>query len=206
MTRKALDTSGFLIAVIELAKLERQRAPEATEKVIDFCQKKLDEFDSKQFGQSELDFLEKLTATVWENHPEAKFCWLIGYDVHKDDPLYYERIRRIGRDPRMDDVEIRVACDVTNPLLGPNGAAAVYGPQKGATPEMVESLEANLAHLADVVHEKLGMDVREIPGGGAAGGLGAGLVAFAGASLQSGLPMVADAASSYVESPIARSR
>ena len=98
-----------------------------------------------------------------------------------------------GRDPRMDDVEIRVACDVTNPLLGPNGAAAVYGPQKGATPEMVESLEANLAHLADVVHEKLGMDVREMPGGGAAGGLGAGLVAFAGASLQSGLPMVADA-------------
>ena len=71
------------------------------------CQKKLDESNSKQFGQSELDFLEKLTAVVWEKHSKAKFCWLIGYDPHKDDPMYYERIRGIGRDPRMEWLNVR---------------------------------------------------------------------------------------------------
>jgi glycerate kinase len=96
-------------------------------------------------------------------------------------------------DDRLKDVSIRVACDVTNPLTGPDGAARVYGPQKGATEEMVEKLAAGLANLAAVIRRRLGVDVEHIPGGGAAGGLGAGLVAFAGAKLQPGLPLIAEA-------------
>jgi len=98
-----------------------------------------------------------------------------------------------GRDPRIAEARIRVACDVTNPLTGPTGAAAVYGPQKGATPDMVRQLEANLAHLAEVIRRRLGIDVESLPGAGAAGGLGAGLVAFLGAELQRGVEIVADA-------------
>jgi len=105
-------------------------------------------------------------------------------------------VRRIDlavRDPRIASTRIRVACDVTNPLTGPNGAAAVYGPQKGATPEMVERLEAGLAHLANTIRDELGIDVEHLPGAGAAGGLGAGLVAFLGAELRRGVEIVADA-------------
>jgi glycerate kinase len=88
--------------------------------------------------------------------------------------------------PLLEGVTITVLCDVTNPLIGPLGAARVFGPQKGATPEMVEILEANLTHFADVIRRDLGVDVAHIPGGGAAGGIGAGLVAFASASLVPG--------------------
>ncbi len=98
-----------------------------------------------------------------------------------------------GRDPRVAGADIRVACDVTNPLTGPEGAAAVYGPQKGATPAMVEQLEAGLANLAEVIRGDLGVDVEHLPGAGAAGGLGAGLVAFASAKLESGIAIVAEA-------------
>jgi len=98
-----------------------------------------------------------------------------------------------GRDPRLADCEIQVACDVDNPLCGPRGAAAVYGPQKGATPAMVEQLDGGLAHLADVIAHDLGRDVRDMPGAGAAGGLGAGLVAFLGATLRPGIDIVTEA-------------
>lgn len=98
-----------------------------------------------------------------------------------------------GRDPRVAGANIRVACDVTNPLTGPNGAARVYGPQKGATAEMVMQLDANLQHLAAVIRDKLNLDVEHLPGAGAAGGLGGGLVAFAGAALQHGASIVAGA-------------
>lgn len=81
---------------------------------------------------------------------------------------------------------IRGLCDVEAPLLGPMGAARVFGPQKGATPEQVEHLEAGLAHLARILERDLGVRVAGIPGAGAAGGAGAGLVAFCGASLESG--------------------
>ena len=97
------------------------------------------------------------------------------------------------RDPRLDRVQIRIACDADNPLLGPNGAAPVYAPQKGATPEMVAQLQAGLAHLANVIRSDMGVDVTTLAGGGAAGGLGAGLAAFAGATLEPGLPLVAEA-------------
>ncbi|MFW5867428.1 MAG: glycerate kinase [Armatimonadota bacterium] len=102
-------------------------------------------------------------------------------------------IEMSGADPRLQETEIRVACDVDNPLYGERGAAHVYGPQKGAAPEDVEVLDENLRHFADVVQRDLGLDVRDIPGAGAAGGLGAGLVAFCGASLEPGVEIVIDA-------------
>jgi len=85
-----------------------------------------------------------------------------------------------------------VACDVDNPLLGPRGAATVYGPQKGATPAQVEKLEAGLAHFAELLERDLGKSVAEVPGAGAAGGLGAGLLAFCDAQLQPGIDIVLD--------------
>ncbi|MCC6679346.1 MAG: glycerate kinase [Phycisphaeraceae bacterium] len=91
-------------------------------------------------------------------------------------------------DPRLKQVQLVVACDVTNPLAGPNGAAYVYGPQKGASPDMVQQLDAGLRHLAELAPA---MD--EQPGSGAAGGLGGGAVAFLGAKLQSGIELVLDA-------------
>jgi glycerate kinase len=95
-----------------------------------------------------------------------------------------------GLDPRLKRVAVDVACDVENPLCGPRGASRVYGPQKGATPAMVRTLDANLRRLARVVQRDIGIDILNIPGGGAAGGLGAGLVAFAGGRLRSGVDMV----------------
>ena len=92
--------------------------------------------------------------------------------------------------PELQQVEILVACDVTNPLTGSNGASAIYGPQKGATAEMVNQLDKNLDHLAKIVKDQLNIEVLKIPGGGAAGGLGAGLVAFANGKLQSGFDIV----------------
>ncbi len=107
-----------------------------------------------------------------------------------------ERLARIERTERssvLNSVSIAVACDVTNPLCGPQGASAVYGPQKGATPEMVARLDLNLAHLADIVARDLGVDIRDIPGAGAAGGLGGGLLAFAGGRLEGGVNLVIEA-------------
>lgn len=98
-----------------------------------------------------------------------------------------------GLDPRLAQVELLVACDVDNPLTGPRGATAVYGPQKGATPEVVALLDRALGHLADVMARALGRDVRDRPGAGAAGGLGNGLMGFFGASLRPGIEVVIEA-------------
>ena len=103
-----------------------------------------------------------------------------------------DRVDIAGLDARLADVETIVACDVDNPLTGPRGASAVYGPQKGATPEIVRELDANLAHFGSILHRDLGTDVAEAPGSGAAGGLGAGLMAFLGAELRSGIDIVLD--------------
>ena len=89
-------------------------------------------------------------------------------------------------------LEITAACDVNNPLCGPHGAAAVYGPQKGAGRAEIEALDRALAHYASVLKTQVGVDVADLPGAGAAGGLGAGLTAFCRASLRSGLDMVMD--------------
>lgn len=96
-------------------------------------------------------------------------------------------------DPRLAGVRITAACDVTNPMTGPNGAAHVYAPQKGATPSQVETLDANLHHLAEIFRAELGRDVEHVPGAGAAGAMGAGLMAFLGAELRPGIAMVLDA-------------
>ena len=102
------------------------------------------------------------------------------------------RIDASGLDPRAAEAEFDVACDVNNPLTGPEGASAVYGPQKGATPEMVEQLDAALANFAEVVKRDLGADVNDVPGSGAAGGLGGGIMAFLGGRLRPGVDIVLD--------------
>jgi len=104
-----------------------------------------------------------------------------------------DRIDISGLDSRVARTEFVVACDVDNPLTGPRGASAVYGPQKGATPADVEFLDAALANYARAVKEQLGLDVNDMPGAGAAGGLGAGLVAFCNAKLRRGAEIVVDA-------------
>jgi len=105
------------------------------------------------------------------------------------------RLARIDgqTDPRLIRPSIDVACDVRNPLLGPEGASAVFGPQKGATPEIVRELDAALTRYADVVERSIGRSIRDVPGAGAAGGLGAGLLAFVDARLVSGAKLVLDA-------------
>jgi glycerate kinase len=105
------------------------------------------------------------------------------------------RIRDIdisGIDPRLKDTEIIVLSDVTNPLCGPNGASSIYGPQKGATPEMIRLLDNNLKNYALLIKEKLGLDIMDVPGAGAAGGLGAGLIAFCNATVMPGIDVALD--------------
>lgn len=96
-------------------------------------------------------------------------------------------------DKRVYESIFIVASDVTNPLCGENGASYVYGPQKGATPEMVEILDDNLRHYASVVKETLGKDFLDVPGAGAAGGLGFSLMAFLNAKIRSGIDIVMEA-------------
>ena len=93
-------------------------------------------------------------------------------------------------DPRLKSTEIVIASDVNNPLCGENGASHVFAPQKGATSEMVEVLDQNLSHFADLVAQHIGQDFQDIAGAGAAGGLGFGLMAFAGAKIRSGVEIV----------------
>ena len=101
-----------------------------------------------------------------------------------------DRIDLSGLDPRLEEAEILVACDVDNPLCGPRGASAVYGPQKGATPEMVTELDAALGVFARVATAATGRSVADRPGAGAAGGLGAGLLFFTPATLRPGVAIV----------------
>lgn len=95
--------------------------------------------------------------------------------------------------PELKDVQITVICDVTNPLLGENGATFIYGPQKGAIPAIRDELEAGMAHYAQVVEKAIGRDISSFPGAGAAGGLGAALGGVLGAQLKSGIDAVLDA-------------
>lgn len=98
-----------------------------------------------------------------------------------------------GLDPRLAGARIRLASDVTNPLTGARGASVVFGLQKGATADMVERLDAALSHYAAVIREQLGREIESVPGAGAAGGLGAGFLAFTEASMQSGVDLVVEA-------------
>ena len=98
-----------------------------------------------------------------------------------------------GLDPRLAESAIQVACDVDNPFHGPRGAAAVFGPQKGAGPEAVARLDAGLAQVARVVRDQTGVDLQELPGAGAAGGAAGGLASLLGAELTPGAPLVLEA-------------
>ena len=103
------------------------------------------------------------------------------------------RIDSSGFDPAWRSVKVMVACDVTNPLTGPLGASAVYGPQKGADEAAIRELDAALANFAAVIERDLGKKVADVPGAGAAGGAGAGLIAFLDATLVPGAPLVVEA-------------
>ncbi|MEY8711726.1 glycerate kinase [Mangrovibacter phragmitis] len=96
-------------------------------------------------------------------------------------------------DSRLAHCVINVACDVTNPLLGEYGASRIFGPQKGATESMIRTLDYNLDHFADIIKSALNVDVKNVPGAGAAGGMGAALMSFLGAELRSGIEIVTEA-------------
>lgn len=102
------------------------------------------------------------------------------------------RIDNSSIDPRIKECRIQVMCDIDNPLYGTSGAAYIFGPQKGADEAMVRTLDANLRHLARRIEQDLGLDVAPIPGSGAAGGMGAGMVAFLSGDLISGIDAVLD--------------
>lgn len=106
------------------------------------------------------------------------------------DNLHLVRTIDVSQKVSLRDVQIQVACDVTNPLIGSKGATKVYGPQKGATPAMIESLERGMQRFANVVKKEVGMDIESMKSGGAAGGMGAGCVAFLNASILSGADLV----------------
>ncbi|SEU10662.1 glycerate kinase [Paenibacillus sp. NFR01] len=106
---------------------------------------------------------------------------------------FLDRLERIDTAqvlPQLQNVRFLVASDVTNPLCGERGASAVFGPQKGATPEMVKTLDRNLRHYSTVISRALGIDIADIPGAGAAGGLGGGLLAFTKATMKKGIEIV----------------
>ena len=105
-----------------------------------------------------------------------------------------DRVDLSGLEPRLSRVEIIAMCDIDNPLCGPAGASAVFGPQKGADEAMTAVLDRNLSHFADVAAESLGRDLRDAPGTGAAGGLGFAMAAFLGSRMQMGIETVLDTA------------
>lgn len=102
------------------------------------------------------------------------------------------RIDDSARSPELTGVEILTMCDIDNPMHGPQGAAYIFGPQKGADPAMVRDLDEGLIHLAEVIRRDLGRDLSELPGAGAAGAMGAGMAAFFGSLLRQGIQIVLD--------------
>lgn len=106
-----------------------------------------------------------------------------------------EKIRRIdlsGYNPVLRSVEIVTMCDIDNPMYGPTGAAYIFGPQKGADAKMVLELDEGIANLSQVIAQTIGKDISQIPGTGAAGAMGAGMIAFFGSRLQMGIQTVLD--------------
>ncbi len=114
------------------------------------------------------------------------FC-PVGNTLHR-----IARIDNSEAEHLLQGVSVEVMCDVDNPLCGPKGAAAIFGPQKGADAAMIQMLDKGLAHMASVVQQQLNQDVAQIPGAGAAGGFGAGAIAFMHASLRPGIDVVLD--------------
>lgn len=106
----------------------------------------------------------------------------------------FSSISSIEKPKQTLGANIVVACDVDNPLCGPSGATFTFGPQKGIAPDMLHSLDTEMGRMADIIARDIGADVKNLPGAGAAGGLGAALVAFLGAKLSSGVELLLDAA------------
>lgn len=105
---------------------------------------------------------------------------------------HVDRIDVSGLDPRIAESEFVTMCDIDNPLCGPKGASYVFSPQKGAKPDVVPVLDSAMKHCAEIVKRDLGADIAELPGAGAAGGCGGGMVAFFGSKLRSGIDVVLD--------------
>ena len=103
-----------------------------------------------------------------------------------------EEIDLSNFDPRIKDITVKVACDVNNPLTGENGASRIFGPQKGASEEKIVTLDNNLHHFSNIIKKTNGKDIEFYPGAGAAGGLGAGLLAFLDAELNKGVDLIID--------------
>ena len=125
----------------------------------------------------------------------AKLCDANGTEI-RDGGGHLNTLQTIdisALDPRLKACSIRVACDVTNPLTGEKGASRIFGPQKGATEALIVELDNNLAHYAEIIKKSLHVDVKDVPGSGAAGGMGAALMAFLGAELRSGIEIVTTA-------------
>lgn len=122
----------------------------------------------------------------------AKFYDIEGKEigVGGEELLRLEKIDISNLDTRLKDVNIEVACDVTNPLVGENGASRIFGPQKGATPKMIEILEESLTNYGRVIKNELGIDILYVEGAGAAGGLGGGILAFLGGELKRGIGII----------------
>lgn len=105
------------------------------------------------------------------------------------------RIQRLDLsqiEPAIKDIEFVTMCDIDNPMYGPTGAAAIFGPQKGATPEEIELLDAGVRHLSQIIRQTMGLDLAFVPGTGAAGAMGAGMAAFFGSRLQMGIQTILD--------------
>lgn len=111
-----------------------------------------------------------------------------------DQLIKVDEIRKSNLHPRLSEVNIKVACDVRNPFFGTNGAAYIYGPQKGASREEVEFLDKGLQHFATIIERQFGMDIQKISGSGAAGGVGGGAIVFLNATLHSGIDLIKEIA------------
>lgn len=124
----------------------------------------------------------------------ARFFNRLGEEIQPLADSLHElsRIDITNLDERLRDIKVEAACDVTNPLVGEKGASAVFGPQKGATKEMVHILDRNLQNYGEVVEKCLNISVLDMPGAGAAGGLGAGVAAFLNGELKKGIDIVLD--------------
>ncbi|MGN7470992.1 glycerate kinase [Brevibacillus sp. SAFN-007a] len=136
------------------------------------------------------------------NDGGAGMLQALGYRLldQADQPLSFgggelSRLSRIDgsqKDERLAECQFVIACDVTNPFVGPNGASHVFGPQKGATPDMARALDDHLRHFADVIETSQGIAIHDLPGTGAAGGVAGALLAFLGGTLQAGVQIVMD--------------
>lgn len=134
------------------------------------------------------------------NDGGAGMLQALGYRLldQADQPLPFgggelSRLSRIDcsqKDKRHAECQFVIACDVTNPFVGPNGASHVFGPQKGATPEMALALDEHLRHFADVMEKSRGIAIHDLPGTGAAGGVAGALLAFLGGELRAGIQIV----------------